>query len=181
MSVSAPQLDTLRAFTNTVDFEDGVDVIATPEGLRGWLVDNGRLRTDATVGEAAHRRAIAIREGIRALAEANNGEELDRRRVDAMNRAAAEFPVTLSVAPGRWGLEAAEQADTALAGIMAIMLRAMDDGSWARVKSCRSETCRWVFLDESRNHSGTWCSMRVCGSRSKARAYRARRRDTGDA
>jgi predicted RNA-binding Zn ribbon-like protein len=50
----------------------------------------------------------------------------------------------------------------------------MSDGTWARVKACRAEDCRWAFYDFSRNRSGTWCDMAVCGNRAKVRAYRAR-------
>ncbi|MEP6468748.1 MAG: CGNR zinc finger domain-containing protein [Chloroflexota bacterium] len=48
--------------------------------------------------------------------------------------------------------------------------------SWSRVKACRNDTCRWLFYDHSRNRSGTWCAMAICGSRMKSRAYRSRRR-----
>ena len=50
------------------------------------------------------------------------------------------------------------------------LARAMADGSWSRVKSCRNDTCRWLFYDHSRNRSGTWCTMAICGSRMKSRA-----------
>ncbi|MBK5306005.1 MAG: CGNR zinc finger domain-containing protein [Frankiaceae bacterium] len=49
-------------------------------------------------------------------------------------------------------------------------------GEWSRVKACALESCRWVFFDESRNRSGRWCSMQVCGNRAKTAAYRARHR-----
>jgi predicted RNA-binding Zn ribbon-like protein len=54
------------------------------------------------------------------------------------------------------------------------VLRAQADGSWERLKACRDEECRWVFYDSSRNRSGTWCDMGLCGSRTKVRAYRQR-------
>ena len=49
-------------------------------------------------------------------------------------------------------------------------------GTWERFKVCRSDTCRWAFYDHSKNGRSCWCSMRVCGSRQKARTYRARQR-----
>ena len=49
-------------------------------------------------------------------------------------------------------------------------------GEWSRVKTCARESCRWVFVDHSRNRSGRWCSMQVCGNREKTAAYRARKR-----
>ncbi|MFE7121750.1 CGNR zinc finger domain-containing protein, partial [Streptomyces sp. NPDC057654] len=33
--------------------------------------------------------------------------------------------------------------------------------------------CQWVFYDRSPAGRGRWCSMAVCGSRAKMRAYRA--------
>jgi predicted RNA-binding Zn ribbon-like protein len=56
---------------------------------------------------------------------------------------------------------------------------AMLDGTWSRLKACRE--CRWAFYDHSRNGAGSWCSMAVCGSRVKQRAYHARRGASGSA
>jgi len=53
---------------------------------------------------------------------------------------------------------------------------AIADGSWARLKVCRSDSCRWAFYDASKNRSGAWCTMAVCGNRNKVRAYQRRRR-----
>jgi predicted RNA-binding Zn ribbon-like protein len=44
-----------------------------------------------------------------------------------------------------------------------------------RVRACGADTCRWLFLDTSRNHSRRWCDMKVCGNRMKARRFQARR------
>jgi predicted RNA-binding Zn ribbon-like protein len=40
-----------------------------------------------------------------------------------------------------------------------------------KVRMCDAETCAWLFLDESRNHSRRWCDMKVCGNREKARRH----------
>lgn len=44
----------------------------------------------------------------------------------------------------------------------------------AHVNECRSPTCRWLFLDTSKNHSRRWCDMSICGNRMKARRFQAR-------
>jgi predicted RNA-binding Zn ribbon-like protein len=31
--------------------------------------------------------------------------------------------------------------------------------------------CGWLFVDESRNGSRRWCSMKDCGNRAKARRH----------
>ena len=43
-----------------------------------------------------------------------------------------------------------------------------------RVRACEAETCRWLFLDNSKSHTRRWCKMKVCGNRVKARRYQAR-------
>lgn len=43
-----------------------------------------------------------------------------------------------------------------------------------RVRACEALTCRWLFLDTSRNHTRRWCKMQVCGNRMKARRYQVR-------
>ena len=66
--------------------------------------------------------------------------------------------------------------DGALAFLLSIVSRAQLEGSWARFKACPGEDCGWAFYDYSRNQASAWCSMAICGSRAKARAYRRRRR-----
>jgi len=173
-------LHRLQDFVNTNDVEGDADALVTPEKLRDWLTAAGALRSGATVSSEAHERAIAVREGLRALGEANNGEPLDAARLAAMNRAAARVPLVASVDAGEsWTLNGAEDGvDGYLGRILATLLSSMAEGSWSRVKACRNDTCRWLFYDASRNRSGTWCTMAICGSRMKARAYRARRRST---
>ena len=43
------------------------------------------------------------------------------------------------------------------------------------LRLCQAETCRWLFLDDTRNQRRRWCDMATCGSRAKMRRYRARR------
>jgi predicted RNA-binding Zn ribbon-like protein len=44
-------------------------------------------------------------------------------------------------------------------------------GRLDRVRLCGSDTCEWLFLDESRNRSRRWCDMSTCGNREKARRH----------
>lgn len=49
------------------------------------------------------------------------------------------------------------------------------------VRECDSETCGWLFLDNSKNHSRRWCDMKTCGNRFKARSYYQRLREAAEA
>lgn len=48
----------------------------------------------------------------------------------------------------------------------------------AQVHACKADTCRWLFLDTSKNHTRRWCNMRVCGNRMKARRFQQARRES---
>jgi predicted RNA-binding Zn ribbon-like protein len=63
----------------------------------------------------------------------------------------------------------------ALGLLLALVARAMLDGTWHRLKVCPGEDCGWMFFDHSRNQSGRWCSMSVCGGREKAKAHYRRK------
>ena len=52
-------------------------------------------------------------------------------------------------------------------------LELVTDGPLDRVKGCAS--CRFLFVDESKNRSRRWCSMNDCGAEDKMRKYVARR------
>lgn len=47
--------------------------------------------------------------------------------------------------------------------------------SMLQLRTCAADTCRWLFLDTSKNHTRRWCNMKVCGNRMKARRFQARR------
>src|SRR3712207_8580100 len=42
-----------------------------------------------------------------------------------------------------------------------------------RLKACPWDSCQWAFYDQSRNRSGVWCNMAVCGNRAKVAAHRS--------
>lgn len=54
--------------------------------------------------------------------------------------------------------------------------RLLTSAQIAYVRMCESESCRWLFLDTSKNHTRRWCDMKVCGNRMKAKRFNARRR-----
>ncbi|WP_184542814.1 CGNR zinc finger domain-containing protein [Streptosporangium becharense] len=96
-------------------------------------------------------------------------------------RVFAALPLRVALTPGGPVLEPVEDGVRGgLAGIVAAVVSTRADGVWPRLKVCTESTCQWAFVDSSKNRSRSWCSMRVCGNRTKTRAYRARRQaETG--
>ena len=172
-------LELVQRFVNSVDLESGEDELAGPDELRAWLAERDLIAADAPVGRADHNRAIDVREGLRALLMANNGVEPDEERVARLDRAAARAGVRVVFAPGAEPHLAPESdgVDGAIARLLAIVAGAVEQGSWQRLKACPRDVCHWAFYDHSKNRSGRWCRMEVCGNVEKARACRERRRD----
>lgn len=151
---------------------DGADAWATDASFTRWMAARG-------FGRSADGRAeaIAVREALRALFLAHNavGSVHDaERRLDALATPAPLIPRLSGLALEPAGHTAADASALALG----VVVLARAEGSLARMKACTHEHCGWVFHDGSRNRSGQWCSMRLCGNRTKGAAFRARRRQS---
>jgi predicted RNA-binding Zn ribbon-like protein len=169
-------LELICDFVNTADLEGGEDKLADTRGLQYWLVFHGlaQLRDRATENDL--EGAVEIREAIRELLRAQNGIDVDLDAASAtLDRASRETGLAVRFEDGAIRFV---PSDNGIAGglgrVLAAVGAAMADGSWRRLKACRSDTCRWAFIDNARNLSRQWCDMAVCGNRAKARAYRSR-------
>jgi predicted RNA-binding Zn ribbon-like protein len=180
---AAPEpLALVQAFANTVAEEGHFrwEAIGDPDSLRSWLSGRGLLADGERVGEADVARAKEVRKALRSLLAANNGREADAAAIRALNLATERARLTVRFgADGRATLEpGAGGVDGALGRVLAAVHASMEEGTWGRLKSCANATCGWAFYDRSKNRSGRWCSMEVCGNRTKTRAYRRRRQGT---
>jgi predicted RNA-binding Zn ribbon-like protein len=160
---AAPEpLRQVQLFVNTVDFERDRD------WLDELLADQGVAPTRAELV-----RARETREALRELLYANNRQRIEGDPHTALREAARRARFTLDLerpelvadAPGVDGL---------IGRLLATAYIAMTDGTWARLKACRNHGCRWAFYDYSKNRSASWCSMQLCGNRTKTRSYRRR-------
>jgi predicted RNA-binding Zn ribbon-like protein len=158
----------VQRFANTVDPEHHREALHSPEALRLLLADLGLLSRRAPVELADLDEALDLRAKIRALALANNGVATDVQLEAELVARVDDTTATLE--------SPRHDVRGALAELVGIVYTARADGTWSRLKACRSDLCGWLFYDRSRNRSGVWCSMAVCGNRTKTRAYRDRAR-----
>jgi predicted RNA-binding Zn ribbon-like protein len=173
------RLALVQAFVNS--FYDlgerrGADDFATPDGLAGWLAARGLGA--GPVSEAERRRAVAVREGLRAVLFEHNDRPRDADALAALREAADGLPVATAVdAHGETEPVAAGSGVEATLGlVVAVVHEARASGTWPRLKACPGHHCGWAFYDQSLSRTSRWCSMQVCGGREKARAYRQRAR-----
>jgi predicted RNA-binding Zn ribbon-like protein len=73
--------------------------------------------------------------------------------------------------------EVTERPDGPLRQIVDAAVGLITSSDIDHVRECGEETCRWLFLDRSRNHTRRWCDMQLCGNRSKAKRFYARTRN----
>jgi predicted RNA-binding Zn ribbon-like protein len=165
----------VQDFVNSTELPGGWDELADVSLTAEWLRAH---EFDVTPEEPQRRRMVETREHLRALLGVNHGQPLPAAAAAKLSRlldAASVRPVV-----GADGVRLAPVArgvDGFLASILAALVESTIDGTFRRLKVCRSDSCQWAFYDNSKNGCGAWCSMRVCGSRAKAKAYRDRHRE----
>lgn len=165
-------LGLVQAFVNTVDMENGIEELADPDSLRAVLIRIGAGDPGA-VDEAGLCRALDLREALRAMALRNNGGPVLSGALETLERAADAAQLKARFDPPAL-VPAAAGLDGVLGVLVTAVHEALASGTWARMKACRRHPCYWLFYDRSKNGSSTWCSMTVCGNRTKVRAFRSR-------
>jgi predicted RNA-binding Zn ribbon-like protein len=178
---TAPEpLFLVQEFVNSVHFEPGEptqDSLTDADALRSWLAEHGLMDGGDEVTEGDLRRALDVREGLRALLLAHNGLPLDPAMVGRLDRASSRAGMRVHFcADGPKLVPDAAGVDGAVARLMSVVTASVSNGTWERLKACPRHDCYWAFYDHSKNRSGKWCSMETCGNVEKAKAYRQRHR-----
>ena len=169
-------LELIRAFVNSLDPEDCSDQLTSPQALAGWLVGHGLLAKGARATRGDLEQALELREALRTLLLFNNDGGPAPKAGAVLNAVAKAAGMELHFTPEGSSLEpTAAGVPGALGKLLAVIAESMSAGTWERLKACREGTCLWAFYDHSKNHSRTWCSMAVCGNRTKVKAYRKRK------
>jgi predicted RNA-binding Zn ribbon-like protein len=138
----------------------------------------------ATQPAAAARdldRVHAVRDALRDVAEAIVFHRAPRTSaLTTVNRALhARQVIELVPAPDGCNVDhrhVGDPIDDALARLAEPLVIELTAGHPERIRVCGSETCQWIFYDNSRTARRRWCDMATCGNRAKAARHRARAR-----
>jgi predicted RNA-binding Zn ribbon-like protein len=168
-------IDIVQSFVNTVDLEDGPDAFTTFEGLSAWVETHLEVPV-STLKPEDLGCAVDVREALRDILEAHTGHQPPPDSLNQINTLLARAPLEMRFLPSGEPrlMPRTGGMDGIIAALATGILAGAQDGTWQRLKVCRSDSCRWAFYDRSKNRSSVWCNMATCGSKSKVRAYRKR-------
>ena len=182
-------------FVNTRPVVDGQPVELLPDGsaLARWMAaaglvdekESARLRRRWAGLDFAKRVADLreFRERLRKVVfQIEAGEWPSEGFVREVNRLLAERPYGDQIAHGKSGLArrkrfSAEDPEDVYAPVADAIAQLLTEADPSRVRQC--DTCVLHFLDTSRKGTRRWCSMNLCGNRSKVAAYALRQREAG--
>jgi predicted RNA-binding Zn ribbon-like protein len=180
--------------TPTADAQ--VDWLNNGDGLLAWLKQAGlvpaktldALRAQAIPGELDRvaAQARSLREWFRTFVHARKGRPLsaeDLGELEPLNSLLQRDEGFIQiVAPGhgakatlalqttrRW-----RSPESLLLPIGEALAKVVCDENFSDVKACEGPNCTLMFVDHTRGRKRRWCSMAICGNRTKAAAHRKR-------
>jgi predicted RNA-binding Zn ribbon-like protein len=152
------------------------DLFDDPESAEAWLA-SGLNQWGGLTGSTVHSIAVGTVE-LRALRALRHR----LRSYIAGNRDGVP-DVTVTIVVGPDGRLRTQPTGTGIRWVESAawgaVLTAQELGTLPRLKLCRNEVCGSAFYDRSKNSSGVWHDVHVCGNAANLRASRARRKSGG--
>jgi predicted RNA-binding Zn ribbon-like protein len=175
---TAPTHEHLVEYADLAEFGRSAGYLSAPQTRR--LVEEASRQPARAA--AVLRRAFSLRESVwRAfdvIAKGGRADPADLAAIHEEELAAlrhARLQQSESGVDYAWSDELVlDRPLWAIARSASDLLRSHE--GLAGVRECGSDTCEWLFIDKSRNHSRRWCDMNDCGNRAKVRRFRQRHR-----
>ncbi len=156
-----------------------VDRLGSPEDLARWFAAAGIAGGRVAADEADLQDARELRRALYRLYTATAlGRALDPADVATVNRWAIRPAPAARLELDAEGRAAtvvdAPDAASLLAAVARDAVEVLGGPLRDRVRRCAGEGCTLLFIDTSRGGRRRWCSMNLCGARTKMAAYRRR-------
>ncbi|WP_422772702.1 CGNR zinc finger domain-containing protein [Plantactinospora sp. WMMC1484] len=162
---------------NTVEIAAGRDRLRTIAELTAFAGAHGSPGLTFTDSDVTETRRF--REALRDACRGHAGSPLPAASAAALRYTLATSPLLLTIddSGSARAVPAAGLGGSAalIATVAAAIVDAATTGTWPRLKACAAHRCQWVYYDHSPGGRSRWCTMSICGSRAKMRAYRAGR------
>ena len=170
----------LISFEDLIAWSRQAQVLTEQEGRE--LSEKAAQRPSEATGVL--QRAVEVREAIfrifKAVAEDESPEEGDLVTLSAMVAEAQKHAQLVPDTHGfRWEWACKpDDLDCMLWHVVQSAAEFLTSDDLDTVRVCASDSCNWLFIDTSKNHSRRWCNMKSCGNREKARRFYTRKKST---
>ena len=172
---------------------DPVDVLATFSDLVTWLVEVDLLSEKEgkkierqwgkqVEGTETLEQARAFRDTLREMVERiADGRPVPQAAIEAINgtlRYRIGYP-QLTRRNGKFErgyLAESQEANQVLGLLGEVATNLLCTCDHSLIKKCQNPLCVLFFYDTTKNHARHWCSMTLCGNRSKVAAHYRRHR-----
>ena len=174
-SKSPIEVERLIGFLNSRPRGDGnPDGLASGESAAALLDSLGFGA--GSLDDVGLERLRRLRDLLAVLADREGHDRGRRAAWDAVNEIAAGVPMVVRfISDEESGVRpVGDGVDAIVGGLIADLERAVNSGSWTRVRLCANEPCKAAFYDATRSRTQRWHSYEVCGNRSNVAAYRRR-------
>jgi predicted RNA-binding Zn ribbon-like protein len=182
-------LDFINTLDNRLVPEKRQELVPSYADLLEWAMQAGALSASQQrtlerqalahpgKAESVHERALTLRECLYRIATAiANHRRVAASDLGVLNTFLDEALAHLKLQPAVHGFRMDwAQSDLPLDFVLWPIARSASDlltgDDLQYVRECGAGTCRWLFVDRSKNHSRRWCDMKICGNRIKARKF----------
>jgi predicted RNA-binding Zn ribbon-like protein len=170
----------LNSYHDLVSWGQQAQVLAEREA-QSLLEEAARRPAEAT---SVLERALGVREAIfrifKSVSEDLVPEEDD---LVSLSAAVADAQVHARIVPKTGGFDwdwsgDENELDRMLWPVVRSAADLLTSDELDDIRLCASETCNWLFIDTSKNHSRRWCDMKSCGNRAKARRFYGRKKSS---
>ncbi len=175
--LNGQQVDLLATFSDLVTWLVQIHLLTGEEAKkieRQW----GRQAKGTQTLEQARAFRVTLREMVERITA---GRPVPQDAIEAINemlRYRIGYP-QLTSRSGRFerGYQAESQEANQLLGLLAeAASNLLCRGDFSLIKKCQNPACVLFFYDTTKNHARHWCSMTICGNRSKVAAHYRRHR-----
>ena len=182
-------LDFVNTFDNRPVPERYEELLVTYADLADFVFQSGAIDSaqhSALVREAeahpvkaaaVHSRAVELRETLYRILDCRlAGKRFQEADRQALSSAIGEAFSARQLQATRTGFRLGwpkepSMLDAAWWPIASAAAHLLTSDDMSRVRTCSANTCRWMFVDRSKNHTRRWCDMKVCGNRTKVKRF----------
>jgi len=175
--VNATPTNVELSWEKLIHFLEETRIVSAERGVQLLALSHSDPQAAERLLAKAQRLSFALRKAFAAMLRKHR---IDREWIEPVNEILriTEGHDELIIEDGNFRIEFIAREgglDWLLAAVARSGAEIIADGPGARLRLCANPHCGLFFCDKSRTHRRRWCSMSVCGNRSKVAAFARKR------